>query len=186
MSVVRSRKIAFAMALAATVSLGCATSPVEPEPPVDPELGLVGSLLGTTTTVLKTTLSAVTGLVGCLPLDPVKGSKQIGSAGGTIRVGEYSLVVPSGALAKNYHITMEQVKDSVNSVRFGPEGLKFSKPARLTMSYDNCILKNNKPRRIVYVNEALKVLETPVSRDDQKREEVTADIDHFSRYAVAW
>lgn len=188
MFVLRSRKLAIALVLAA--SFGCATSPVEPEPapPSDgPQLSLLGDLITGTTTTLRKTTQLVFGLLTCSPLRPDEGSRQIGPAGGTLRVGEYTLVVPAGALDRSVRITMQQVRDTVNSVRFGPEGLRFQRPARLTMSYDNCrSIPGNRDHRIVYVDERLRVLETPDSRDNERNEEVTADIDHFSRYAVAW
>ena len=107
--------------------------------------------------------------------------------GGTLKVGEYTLVVPAGALDRQVKITMQQVRDTVNSVRFGPEGLKFARSARLTMYYYNCRqLPGGREHKIAYVDESLRVLESPKSRDDEQRYEVSADIDHFSRYAVAW
>lgn len=190
MSVLRSRQLAIALALAATASIGCATSPVEPEPAaptVEPQLSLLGDLIGVTTTTLKKTTNLVFGLLTCSPLRPDEGSKYIGPNGGTLKVGEYTLVVPSGALDRTVRITMQQVRDTVNSVRFGPEGLQFQKSAKLTMTYDNCrSIPGNRDHKVVYVDERLRVLETPASRDNARNEEVTADIDHFSRYAVAW
>jgi hypothetical protein len=181
------RRFALALLAVATVTAGCTNDPVAPEPAPNPDLGLVRDLLGTTTPVVRRGLSLVFGLVRCLPLDAESGSRSIGRAGGTLRVGEYTLAVPPGALDRTVRITMQQVSDTVNSVRFAPEGLRFNRPARLTMGYDNCrALPNGRSHRIVYVDESLRVLETPASRDDEKNEDVTADIDHFSRYAVAW
>jgi hypothetical protein len=109
----------------------------------------------------------------------------VGQAGGTIVVGTHRLVIPAGALARDYTIRAEQVTGQVNSVRFAPEGLLFAKPARLTLSYGNCspllLLK-----RVVYTNELLRVLELIPSLDNLNTRTVTGDIRHFSRYAVAW
>jgi hypothetical protein len=112
-------------------------------------------------------------------------TKVVGPDGGTVVVGTHELVIPAGALARNYTIRAEQVPDRVNSVRFAPEGLKFAKPAKLTLSYSNCssllLLK-----RVVYTDELLRILELIPSLDNLKTKTVTGDIRHFSRYAVAW
>jgi hypothetical protein len=71
-------------------------------------------------------------------------------------------------------------------VRFSPEGLRFEKPATLTMTYDNCALVLLQ-KKIVYTDEKLKILEVlKASLDLFKSKSVTAPIDHFSRYAVAY
>ena len=112
-------------------------------------------------------------------------TKAVGPKGGIILVGSHRLSIPAGALATRVTITAEQVAGSTNSVRFAPEGLRFAKPASLTMSYANCsgLLA---PKRIVYLNELLRILELLPSLDDAASKSVTAGIRHFSRYAVAW
>ena len=111
-------------------------------------------------------------------------TKVVGPAGGTIVIGTHKLVIPSGALARNYTIRAEQVPNRVNSVRFAPEGLRFAKPAKLTLSYSNCSpLPLN---RVVYTDELLRILELIPSADNLQTRSVTGDIRHFSRYAVAW
>jgi len=124
-------------------------------------------------------------LLSCSAQPNVVVTKVVGTAGGTIVVGTHRLVIPAGALARDYTIRAEQVTGRVNSVRFAPEGLLFAKPARLTLSYGNCspllLLK-----RVVYTNELLRVLELIPSLDNLNTRTVTGDIRHFSRYAVAW
>lgn len=185
----RWRHALVAVTLIATAGVGCGGDLVapQPEPPTGPELSLLGDLAGTTRTVLRKTTGLVFGLLRCVPLQGDVTSRNIGPAGGVIRAGEYTLAVPAGALDRTVRITMEQVRDTVNSVRFAPEGLHFARSARLTMSYENCRpAPGGRDHRIVYVDEALRVLETPASRDDRRAEEVSGQIDHFSRYAVAW
>ena len=82
----------------------------------------------------------------------------IGPAGGQIVVGAHRLVIPAGALSAPVRITAEQVSGTVNSVRFSPEGLKFAKPATLTLSYGNCLL-TPLSKQVVYTNEQLRILE---------------------------
>jgi hypothetical protein len=112
-------------------------------------------------------------------------TKVVGPGGGTIVIGSHRLVIPAGALAQNYTIRAEQLSDRVNSVRFAPEGLRFAKPAKLTLSYSNCspllLVK-----RVVYTDELLRILELIPSLDNLTSKTVTGDIRHFSRYAVAW
>jgi hypothetical protein len=147
-----------------------------------PELGLLdnGGLLGT---------GLLKGLLYCSPLPATTSSKTIGSAGGVINVGPHSLVVPPGALTRAVTITAQVVSDSVNSVRMLPEGLQFvrSKPAVLTLSYANCsTLGRILPKRIVYTTERLQVLQILSSLDNIFSKKVSAPLEHFSRYAVAF
>jgi len=124
-------------------------------------------------------------LLSCSPQPYVSRTQVVGPNGGTILVGTHKLVIPAGALSRDYTIRAEQVTHRVNSVRFSPEGLKFAKPAKLTLSYSNCsallLLK-----RVVYTDELLRILELIPSFDNLRTKTVTGDIRHFSRYAVAW
>jgi hypothetical protein len=133
---------------------------------------------------LLTTLKNLT-LLSCSPQPYVSRTQVVGVNGGTILVGTHKLVIPAGALSRDYTIRAEQVTHRVNSVRFSPEGLKFAKPAKLTLSYSNCspllLLK-----RVVYTDELLRILELIPSLDNIRTKTVTGDIRHFSRYAVAW
>jgi hypothetical protein len=94
-------------------------------------------------------------------------------------------VIPGNALRETVRITAEQVPGKTNSVRFSPEGLQFEKPAVLTMNYGNCALVLVQ-KKIVYTTENLKVLEVLRSLDLFRSKNVSAPIDHFSRYAVAY
>lgn len=195
----------------ALASVSCATdSPLGPtseqvavpatDSAVDP---LLGQLLGGTLRLADTTLGTTIGLVDhtlttatstlddlvhlltCSALPQARATKTIGPRGGTIWFGSNRLEIPRGALRSNVRITAEQVSGPVNSVRFSPEGLHFAQSATLTMSYDNC--RNVRaPKQIVYTDESLNVLEILKSRDQHRGESVSAPLDHFSRYAIAW
>jgi hypothetical protein len=151
-------------------------------------LGGAGDLLGRTLELLGGVVSEllnVTGLLDCSKQGYAITSQYIGAWGGSIRVGEHVLVIPRGALTRYVRITAEQIPGSTNSVRFSPEGLQFQKPAYLTLNYENC--RNVElPKAIVYTDESLKVIEILRSFDLFKKLEITAPIDHFSRYAVAY
>jgi hypothetical protein len=147
-----------------------------------PQFGLLdnGGLLGT---------GLLKGLMTCTPMPYDSSSVVIGPAGGSIDAGANVLVVPRGALNSNVRISMAAPRDSVNSVRFYPEGLHFNdgRPAVLTMSYANCsLLARLAPKKIVYTSENLRILNILLSLDNILRKTVSAPVEHFSRYAVAY
>ncbi|HWA57324.1 MAG TPA: hypothetical protein VG692_08725 [Gemmatimonadales bacterium] len=114
-------------------------------------------------------------------------TKVIGPAGGTIRVNDHVLSIPAGALDHNVLITAEAPSDYVASVRFQPEGLHFARKATLTLDYSDCPLgRLNLLKRVAYTTDNLNILSFLLSRDDLLRMRVSADLEHFSRYAVAW
>jgi len=124
-------------------------------------------------------------LLTCEAQPYVVSQKTIGPEGGSLSIGRHRLEIPRNALTSTVRITGEQVSGSVNSVRLSPEGLRFSKPVRLILSYRNCARVRGL-KRVAYTNELLKILELPLSEDYPKYEYVTGWIDHFSRYAVAY
>lgn len=147
-----------------------------------PQLGLFdnGGLLGT---------GLLKGLMTCRALPYASQTKVIGPAGGTLQAGPHTFVIPRGALTQNVTIKMEVPSETVASVRFSPEGLEFvkNKPASLTMSYSHCtLLARLAPKKIVYTSEKLNILDILRSLDNILRQTVTAPIEHFSRYAVAY
>jgi hypothetical protein len=162
---------------------GCISTDESPSGPSTgaPEAALISSPVSST---LSGTVSALN-LLTCKSLPYVAATATVGREGGTIRVGTSTLVVPAGALASRVTIEAEQMPGSANSIRFSPAGLRFAVPARLTMSYDNCLLALP-TKRIVYTNEDLKVLELLESLDLRLSQTVSAPIDHFSRYAIAY
>lgn len=169
------------LALVLAVGLGCSTGESPTEPAMQSIEGQSSEL------ILGDLLKAVKDLrlLSCSPQPYVSKTQTVGTAGGVIVVGTHRLVIPSGALRSPVTIRAEQVTSRVNSVRFHPEGLKFERPAALTMSYANCsplmILK-----RVVYTNELLRILELLPSLDNVRDKTVTGTVRHFSRYAVAW
>jgi hypothetical protein len=157
----------------------------------DPAFGLISDLGG----VVNTAGSVLGGVVGdvlsitdvltCSQQKYAVTEKVVGSKGGTIKIGSHSLNIPKGALSKNVTIKAEQMPGSTNSVRFSPEGLRFSQPAQLTLSYENCLLVLL-PKHVVYTTEKLKILEVLRTLDLFQKKAASAPIDHFSRYAVAY
>jgi hypothetical protein len=177
-----------ALVLGLTLGLGCTTSDSGPtEVPLAASEGRRESDGdgGSSNGGGKAAVPRLSELLVCEAQPYAVAEKTIGPDGGSLRIGRHRLEIPRGALASQVRITGEQVSGNVNSVRLSPEGLRFAKPARLTLSYDNCasvrLLK-----RVAYTSELLKILEVPPSEDYPKYDYVTGAIDHFSRYAVAY
>jgi hypothetical protein len=188
------------LALLLTAGVSCTSSDSTPsealgpstEQQQSPSFGLIGDLTdGLTSTVdgltgtLVGTLGSVTDLLLCSPQPYATTTEYIGPNGGVLKVGAHSLVIPGNAVRGTVRITAEQVPGKTNSVRFSPEGLQFEKPAVLTMNYGNCALVLVQ-KKIVYTTENLKILEVLSSFDLFRSKSVSAPIDHFSRYAVAY
>ena len=123
-------------------------------------------------------------LLRCEPRDYDAEAAIIGPAGGSIKVGEHELVIPKGALAQEELIVAEAPTSPLVDVTFAPHGLQFLAPAQLTLSYKGCIRPTSTEFLIAYI-QGNQVLELPPSVDVKADDEVDADIDHFSRYAVA-
>jgi hypothetical protein len=171
------------------------TSSDQPNPQFGLIDGLTGGLtdltdgltntVGDLTNTVVGTLGSVTDLLLCSPQPYDVDTEVVGPEGGVLRVGSHQLIIPRDALTKRVKITAEQLKGKTNSVRFSPEGLQFERPAVLTMTYNNCALVLVQ-KKIVYTDEQLKVLEVLRSLDLFRSKSVSAPIDHFSRYAVAY
>ena len=122
----------------------------------------------------------------CSPQPPSSAKAWIGPNGGSVRAGDHVLIVPARALKVGTWITLQAPSDEINRVVFGPEGLKFQKnyPARLVMSYQDCVVNPGAEQRIVQVNESLSIIETPPSEDDPLTQTVGAKLSHFSDYVL--
>jgi hypothetical protein len=181
--------LAFALAAGLSCTTSDSTAPLAPSSEQqDPSFGLIGDMTGTVgdlTGTLVGTLGSVTDLLLCSRQPYAVTTATIGRDGGTIKVGTHQLVIPKNALSQKVTIKAEQMSGSTNSIRFSPEGLRFEQPAALTMRYDNCALVLLQ-KKIVFTSEKLKILEVLTSLDLFKSKSVTAPIDHFSRYAVAY
>ena len=126
-------------------------------------------------------------LLLCSPLPYDSVTQTIGPEGGTLSVGPHRLFIPAGALPTAVTITAIAPSDTVNQVRFFPEGLTFASPAALTMSYANCgPLNLLVPKQIAYTTDALDILQLIPSIDAVWAQQVTGSLQHFSTYAIAW
>lgn len=155
--------------------------PSSPDPTPNHLLRPITNLLGHTLQGLQGTL------MSCQSLPAQQVERVIGPAGGTIQIGPHRLSIPSNALSAPTVISAELPSDPVSSVRFGPAGLQFAQPATLTLSYAHCNgLGLLLPKRIAYTTDLLAIITYLLSTDDPLARKVSAPLDHFSRYAVAW
>ena len=124
-------------------------------------------------------------LLRCEPRDYEGDAALIGPKGGTLKVGEHELVIPAGALDHEELIVAESPTSSLVDVQFSPHGLQFLKSAQLKLSYKGCVRPTSTEFLIAYI-QGNRVLELPPSVDHKDNDAVEADIDHFSRYAIAY
>jgi len=128
-----------------------------------------------------------TGLLECRPLAYDSVTQTVGFFGAVLRVSRHTLTIPPLALTHPVRITVVAPSDTVNVIRFEPEGLVFNYPVRLTMSYANCDAGSfTDLRRIAYTTDSLQIVEYEPSVDDVIGKKVTARIAHFSLYALSW
>jgi len=128
-----------------------------------------------------------TGLVPCRPLAYDSVTQTVGFFGAVLRVSRHTLIIPPLALTHPVQITVVVPSDTVNVIRFEPEGLVFNYPVMLTMSYANCNASSfTDLRKIAYTTDSLQILEYEPSADDVFGKKVTARLAHFSLYAVSY
>lgn len=167
--------------LALTATIGCGA--IEQTTGPDLLLGLptVHQILETTTS----TIGSVANLLTCALRPASETTMNVGPLGGTIKAGNHRLVIPAGALSQTVSITMTAPSERAAVVKFEPHGLTFNAVAKptLTLSLTGC---NAPPSYagIKYLTPDNVLLEALKSQLNSGS--VTARLDHFSRYAVAW
>src|SRR2546426_4152801 len=173
----KARRLLVAPVLLLVAALACTDRiPTSVPAAPAPDASLIGGLLG------------ATGLLKCSSLPYASQTKTIGPLGGTISAGPHTLVIPPGALSSPTAITMTAPTGlGVNAVKFQPEGLRFTAPAVLTMSYANCsLLGILLPKRIAYTDDNLNIISYLLSLDNILSKRVSGKVNHFSDYVVAW
>src|SRR3989454_10989017 len=173
----KARRLLVAPVLLLVAALACTDRiPTSVPAAPAPDASLIGGLLG------------ATGLLKCSSLPYASQTKTIGPLGGTISAGPHTLVIPPGALSSPTAITMTAPTGlGVNAVKFQPQGLRFTAPAVLTMSYANCsLLGILLPKRIAYTDDNLNIISYLLSLDNILSKRVSGKVNHFSDYVVAW
>jgi hypothetical protein len=119
-----------------------------------------------------------------IPYDIYK-SVRIGALGGKLDLGDNNTIVfPPGAVLRETTITAHVPAGDTARVQFTPEGLQFAVPAIVTLSYSACITPSTN-LAVVYLK-ADTIAEVEPSQSNPKTKTVTAYINHFSSYAVAY
>ena len=143
----RARFLSLVTLAASLVFAASCSDPVIPKSdvqPPPPQADLLGGVVGGVTGLVQNL-----GLLECTPLPFAETTQTVGTAGGLIRVGPHSLLIPPGALSAPVTITATAPSGNVNFIHFEPEGLVFERSAALTMSYANCsLLGKLLPKRI--------------------------------------
>lgn len=126
-------------------------------------------------------------LLLCQPLDYDGATAIIGPEGGELRFGPHRLTIPSGALPYRTVVTAEAPTSLMVEADFSPHGLQFQKAVELRLDYDHC----TQPLlpgafRVVYLDDLLRILETPPSEDYRSSRWIRTWLGHFSKYAVAY
>lgn len=122
----------------------------------------------------------------CDPLQYTGDVKIIGPEGGDMSVGPHKLSIPKGALAYPVVITGEMPVTTDVQVRLRPHGLRFAKAARLELSYKHCYRPAAEAKTVAYVDDAMRILEWPLTSTRDSDGLARATIHHFSGYVVAW
>lgn len=172
---------------AALVAVLALTSCTGTDAPTAPSSESVVAVSDSSNLYLPIVTPLLQGLVACPKQDYAKTVQTVGSNGGTITVGRHKLVIPRGALTQNVTVTAEAPADFVASVKLEPHGLQFAKPARLTLDYSSCPLARlDLFKHVAYTTDLLAILELLTSQDNILTAKISTNLDHFSRYAVAW
>ncbi|HEV7705034.1 MAG TPA: hypothetical protein VGO46_12115 [Gemmatimonadaceae bacterium] len=119
-----------------------------------------------------------------IPYD-IYASVRVGPLGGRLDLGDNNTIVfPAGAILVDTTITAHVPKGDSARVQFTPEGLQFAVPAVVTLNYSACITPTAS-LAVVYLK-ADSVAEVEPSQSNPKTKTITAFINHFSSYAVAY
>ncbi len=158
--------------------------------------GLIGDLLGGVVDLVGGTLKLLGSILSGPDANGSKVTAWIDSDGGTIKTAAYTLTVPRGAVRTNTQFVIEPTNNGTYTVELaayekrllggmvsvGEKG--FRKPVLLTISYKHASgVTNAKKIAIIYIESAAKV-ELQSSTVDTKDRDVTAKLNHFSKYAM--
>ena len=108
------------------------------------------------------------------------------SNGSFLRIPNRSLQPPEDLVGKNVEITMAVTNDVENNellFTFGPHGCEFTQPAELCLSWKTT---NSKNATLYYLDEQGNKKEHMPDQIDIVNKRMIININHFSRYAVAY
>ena len=110
---------------------------------------------------------------------------HIGPAGGTIRLLDFEVVVPPGAVSKMTTFTIKLPADPTGAqyawAEFGPHGVTFATPVTLRLPYKGTSSEGIEPTRVMWFNGTDWVpFATTVTADGR----IQAQTNHFSDYGT--
>ncbi len=105
--------------------------------------------------------------------------------GGKVRLDGNSVKIPKGALKEDTFISIA-VNDDLLICDFGPDGTVFNKPVKITISYEDADLEgvDEDSISVYWWNPERSCWERIESKVDKNQKKVSAEIWHFSRYAL--
>ena len=120
-----------------------------------------------------------------------KVSQSIGPAGGVVRTadGNVSLTIPAGALSQSTTISLQPIENKAflgigSAYEFSPDGLKFAKPAQLTVKYAAGSLDGTSPEAIgIAFQDEKRVWQGKAAKVNPTEGTFTASVPHFSSWA---
>lgn len=124
--------------------------------------------------------------VACSRRPAQSGRSVIGPEGGTLVIGRNRLIVPPGALGERVQLSGYVTADTIELVHLAPHGLHFLRPARLLLDASGCGLPENSDLGVAYVDDAGTILEWIDATYDSRARVVSAPIEHFSGYLLAF
>lgn len=126
-------------------------------------------------------------------------AKIIGPAGGEVKAGPHKLKIPAGALPWNSVISIEAPPALEIAIELSPKAVGFAVPLTLEVDYGQCAVPDSMPAfRGVFVSADGTVLEFRPAVDERQPQpgpgpgpgpgpkKLKIELDHFSKYAVAY
>ncbi len=112
--------------------------------------------------------------------------KWVGPAGGVIKHGDHSVVIPSGALSNWVKIRFSMPKSDTLLFDLQPSDTEFNLPIQLVFEYDNAVLTgvNENKLQLVVLDTAKKEWDSVQTTVLPAVDVVDGLSDHFSRYAI--
>jgi len=105
--------------------------------------------------------------------------------GGKVELNGNSVEIPKGALGRSRFISIAVNRNFV-ICDFGPDGTVFKKPVKITISYKGADLRgiDEDEISIYWWNPERSYWEKVESKVDKAKKTVSAEVWHFSRYAL--
>jgi len=109
------------------------------------------------------------------------------SSGGEVKLYDFRINIPSGALSSNTSISIAPTNDAYLQADFGPDGTLFKVPATLTISYEEADLTGIKPEDLTvsWFDPATNQWIDLGGVVDTKEKTVSVQVWHFTEYSLS-